>query len=70
MRLSKSKILAIISGLILLFFITLAYFNNHIFLDKIVLCSVIIGMLFLIKTINTNNNREESSNRKNYSDLT
>lgn len=49
MKFSKSKILPFIGLLVTVFFITMSYFNNHIFLDKIILCSLILGMVFFVK---------------------
>ena len=66
----KSKIVPVLGGAVLLFFMAMSYFNNGIFLDKIVLCSVIIGMLFLTKTIANGNGREATTDRENHTDLT
>lgn len=63
----KSKILPVLFGMVLLFLIALSYFNNRIFLDKIVLCGLIIGMLFFIKI--AGNNYEVNPNNKNGSNL-
>lgn len=49
MKFTKTKILPIIGLLVLVFFMGMSYVNDYIFLDKIVICSFILGMVFLIK---------------------
>jgi surface polysaccharide O-acyltransferase-like enzyme len=70
MRFPKSKILPLFWGVVLLFFISMSYFNNRIFLDKIILCSLIIGMLFFTRIIGNSNGNEATQDRENHSDLT
>ena len=49
MQLSKSSISTILGLLGFLFFIALAYVKNYIFLDKLVVCGLILGLIFFIK---------------------
>ena len=53
----KSSVVLFIGLTVLLFFIGLSYFNNSIFLDKILVCAFILGLLFFTKT------KEESGNK-------
>jgi uncharacterized membrane protein len=66
MQFSNSQILPFIGISILLFFIALSYFNNHIFLDKIVLCSLILGMVFFVKMRSDNNGHNQDSDNTTY----
>lgn len=65
MQFSKSTILAVLGLFIFLFLILTSYYNDQIFLDKILLCSFIIGMVFLVKMVGEGNNAER--NPDNYS---
>lgn len=56
MKFSRSQVLPFLGSIVLTFFIAISYFNNQIFLDKILLCSVILGMIYFYKM------RGESSN--------
>ena len=49
MKITKSKILPVTGLAVLAFFVGMSYFNNHIFLDKLVICSFILGMVFFAK---------------------
>ncbi len=49
MKFTKSKILPVIGLLVLVFFMAMSYVNDSIFLDKIVICSFILGMVFFAK---------------------
>lgn len=49
MKITKSKILPVTGLIVLAFFVGMSYFNNHIFLDKLVICSFILGMVFFAK---------------------
>ncbi len=64
----KTKILQTIGIAIVLFFIVLSYNHNQLFLDKIVLCSLIIGGLLVMKARisikNTDSSRAEIMNAK------
>ncbi|HEY5688674.1 MAG TPA: hypothetical protein VIS27_10270 [Yeosuana sp.] len=64
MQFSKSTFLPILGLVILIFFVGMAYLNNHIFLDKLVLCSFILGLVFFTKM------RGESNETKSNSDST
>jgi hypothetical protein len=60
MQFSKSTILPILGLIILLFFIGMAYLNNPIFLDELLVCSFILGLVFFTKMRGDTN--ETSSN--------
>ncbi|MFH6767101.1 hypothetical protein V8G56_00015 [Gaetbulibacter aquiaggeris] len=64
MQFSKSTFLPILGLVVLIFFVGMAYLNNHIFLDKLVLCSFILGLVFFTKM------RGESNETKSNSDST
>ncbi len=49
MKFTKSKILPVTGLIVLAFFMAMSYFNNHIFLDKIMICSFILGLVFFAK---------------------
>lgn len=49
MNLSKSIVLPMLGMAIMFFFIALSYFNNHIFLDKLLVCSFILTIVFIAK---------------------
>lgn len=65
---SKSKTLPVAGLIALLFFIVMACFINSIFLDKIILCSLIIGMVLFAKTLSEGNGMELNSDRRTYTD--
>lgn len=50
MQLSKSTILQLFGLAVLGIFIAMSYFNNQIFIDKIILCSVILLLVVFAKT--------------------
>lgn len=62
MQFSKSTITSSLGLLGLIFFIVLAYINNYVLLDKLVVCSFILGLIFLIKTRGEVNNPNRNSN--------
>ena len=66
MQFSNSQILPFIGISILLFFIALSYFNNHIFLDKIILCSLILGMVFFVKMRSDDNGHNQDSDNTTF----
>ncbi|MGB5983131.1 MAG: hypothetical protein WBG46_13400 [Nonlabens sp.] len=41
---SRTRLVSVIAVLIFLFFVGLAYINDNIFLEKIIICSAIVGM--------------------------
>lgn len=64
----KKIILPILSLIFLIIFIALAYNIDYVFLDKIIICSLILGIIFLIKIINERNISNLNTNSNN-SDL-
>lgn len=70
MQFSKSTRLPLAGFVVFIFFITLSYFNNHMFLDKIILCGLIVGMIFFVKLRGETANSEANSNPRKYTDLT
>lgn len=60
MKFTKSKILPVLGVLVLVFFMAMSYFNNHIFLDKIMICSFILGLVFFAK-MRSESSKTESS---------
>lgn len=52
MNMSKTVILPIIGMIVLVFFVTLSYMRNQIFLDKLLLCSFILTIVFIAKMRN------------------
>lgn len=70
MQFSKSTFLSILGLMILIFFIAMAYLNNHIFLDKIILCSSILGLVLFAKIRGENNGNESNLDNTKYTDLT
>ena len=70
MPFSKTKILQVVGLVVLLIFIAISYFSNSFFLDKIILCSLIIGMVFFAKTLGESNGNEPKSDRRTYTDPT
>jgi hypothetical protein len=46
---SKSNLFLDFNLTVLLVFMGLAYFNNSAFLDRIILCSLIVAMVFFLK---------------------
>jgi len=70
MEFSKSKILPVAGMIVLLIFIAMSYFNNHIFLDKIIICSLILGMIFFVKIIGEGNGNQPNANDTKYTNPT
>jgi hypothetical protein len=69
MQFSKSTLLPILGLVVLGFFILLAYLNNHIFLDKIILCSLILCLVLFAKTRGEGNNNSRNIDSSKYTDL-
>jgi hypothetical protein len=65
MEFSKSTFLPVLGLIVLLFFIGMAYLNNHIFLDKLVLCSFILGLVFFTKMRGESNGTRSNSDNTN-----
>jgi hypothetical protein len=63
---SKSNLLSALGLVVLLFFIGLAYLNNSIFLDKIILCSLIFGMVLFSKLRGESNTNGSNSGSNDY----
>jgi len=70
LRFPKSIILPLFWGVVLLFFIAMYYFKDQIFLEKMIICSLIIGMLFFGRMIGNRNENEATQDPENPSDLT
>lgn len=68
MQFSKSTFLPILGLIVLIFFITMSYLNNHIFLDKIILCSSILGLVFFAKIRGESFKSSKNSDETEYSD--
>ncbi|RZS93801.1 hypothetical protein [Aquimarina brevivitae] len=49
MQLFRSKVLPTLGLSILILFIILSYYNNHLFLDEMLHCNFILAMLILLK---------------------
>ncbi len=62
MQFTKTTVSAILGLLVLLFFIAITYYTNPIFLDKIVLCSFILGMVFFVKLLGEGNSYNNNAN--------
>ncbi len=66
MSFSKSTLLSILGLVILISFIGMSYFNDGILLDKIIVCSVLLFMVFFAKmrsdSSNSNANKTNDSN--------
>lgn len=57
----KVLLLPSIGILILLFFIVTAYNQNYLFLDKLIVSSLILMLVFIMRTISPNNISYEDS---------
>jgi hypothetical protein len=65
MQVSKSTLSGILVVTVLTLLISMSYYNNQIFLDKIVLCSVILGLILFIKIrgeVNSSNANNDNTN--------
>ena len=51
MQFTKTTISAILGLLSLIVLITMTYYTNPIFLDKVLLCSSILAMIFFVKIV-------------------
>lgn len=69
MKYSKSTFLRVLGVIVLGTFIFLSYVNNHIFLDKIILCSAILGMVLFAKTRGESNDAYRNIDSSKYSNL-
>jgi hypothetical protein len=49
MQLSKSTIVPAFGLIVLLFFLAMAYQQNSVFFEKLLHCSIILAILFIIK---------------------
>lgn len=63
MQISKSTLLPILGMVVLVIFITLSYINGAIFLDRILICSFILSIVFIAKLRESlNRNKEVQKN--------
>jgi hypothetical protein len=62
MQLSKTTLRSVIGFLTLIILIAMSYFNGQIFLDRILICSFILGLVFIVKMGSSPGN--SISNRK------
>ena len=65
MQFSKSTLLSFLGLLLMIFIIAMSYMNNKIFLDKILLSSFILGMVFFFKILDERNSIDRKSDRIN-----
>jgi hypothetical protein len=65
MQFSKSTLLSVMGLLVMLFFIAMSYYNNQMFLDKILVSSFILGMVFFFKILDERNSVDRNSDRIN-----
>lgn len=49
MQISKSTLFSVFGLIVLLLFLALAYQQNSIFFEKLLQCSIILAILFIIK---------------------
>lgn len=64
MKYNKSKVVSLIGLSILLFFIALSYFNDQLFFEKLIICSAILGIIFLVKIIGENSSTKVNKTNK------
>lgn len=50
----KSTILTSLGIIALIFFMAMSYIHNALFLDRIIVCSIILGIVFFAKMRNEN----------------
>ncbi len=60
MKSFKTKFLPIAGMLILIVFLGLSYKYGNLFMEKLMVCSVVLGVIFLIRT---NENLSQSKNK-------
>jgi hypothetical protein len=65
MQFSKSTLLSILGLLVMLFIIAMSYLNGKIFLDKILVSSVILGLIFFFKILEERSSIDRKSDRVN-----
>lgn len=59
----KSNVLPFLGLLILTVFILLSYLNNSIFLENLIACSVILGIVFLLKIGESQTSKKRNSTK-------
>ena len=64
MHSSKSNILPFSGILILIIFIAISYFNNHIFMDEILVSGFILLLVFLLKIASTPKQSTSNSEKR------
>ena len=64
MHSSESNILPYAGIVIIIIFLAMSYFNNHIFLDKILVCSFILILVFLLKIASTPKSSSSHSEKR------
>lgn len=65
MQFTKSTILSFLGLMIMVFFIALSYYNGQIFLNKILLSSFILGLIFVFKILDEQSRTDQNSDRIN-----
>lgn len=68
MQVSKSSLVSILGLIVILSFTALAYFTNNVFLDKIVVCSFILILVFFAKMRSESPNKNSKNELPVYSD--
>jgi hypothetical protein len=70
MQFSKSTFLPMIGLIVLIFFIVIAYLNNHFLLDELMLCSFILGLVFFSKMKSESHSNQSNLSNTKYTDPT
>jgi len=68
MKFLKSTFLPFLGLTVLLFFIAMSYFHSSLFLDKLIVCSFILGMVFFAKIRSESNNSYSNTDNTRYAD--
>jgi hypothetical protein len=63
MQFSKSTLLSVLGLMVMLIFIAMAYFNDHIFLNKILVSGFILGLIFIFKILDGHSRIDQNSDQ-------
>ena len=64
MQLSKSKILPYTGILTLIIFLAMSYFNGSIFIDRLLVCGLILLVVFLLRIASTPKQSASNSEKR------
>ena len=61
MKVKKKQLLPILGMCLLILLIGISYLNNNLFMEKLIPCGIVLGLIFLIRITEPVENMKDSS---------